>query len=87
MMSYETNIPDVQSAQFLAVPIPEALQGDFQRCVAYNSRIRAVYFQTSVACRIYNLHYFGIITIDEWEGETQKYLWKFALDHSWEFIE
>jgi hypothetical protein len=86
-MSYISNIPDVQFTQFLAVPIPDALYGDFQRCVAYNGKVRKAYFQTSIACRLFNLHYSGVITIEEWEGETQKYLWKFALEHQWEFIE
>lgn len=86
-MSYDTNIPDAHYTHFLTVPIPEAMHGDFQWCEAYKSKICKVYFKTSVACRLYNLHHNGDITIEEWEGETQRYLWKFALEHQWEFIE
>lgn len=87
-MKFISNIPDgfAPDVRF-RFPFPEYLNAlPFER-IEYRRKLMRDYLRTSVACKLYNLHYFKFITLLEWMEETQKMLVGFAMKRLGEFNE
>lgn len=80
------NIPNVHWNFRFRITIPGNLKSGSPEYYAYLRRLSSAYFKTGVACRLFDQHYLGQITLDQWVEKTQSYLWEFVENYGWQFF-
>ena len=72
------NVPEGALDVSFVMPLPDCLRNKPAEALRFKKTVQSEYFKTSVACRLFNERYFGIISLEEWINETKGYLWLFA---------
>lgn len=85
-MKHIYNIPHVPINFRFSIPLPLNMDEGSPQFMVFRRKVASAYLRTSIACRLFNLHYFKIITMEEWVKETQRYTHLFTIHYGREFF-